>query len=1095
LEITKQQLLTAMEQGKRLDGPTFANFHAENAPNNDPSPWLLSFIPPFQSSSLETKSPSDMLGKISLSDFEAKAKQTVSRAGYGWASSDLSWPRLRKSVLYEALAEASDRITNHALQARNPTYLLQMRRGLQLYGIEIVPDNESDVGSLDISNGLLPFSLRLICCVIRMPLALSNLKLVTLDLSGSALVGVDACFLRAEGSVRLRMGYSSAPLDFSGAEIHGFFDGCDSLFHPFGPLPVGQSVNGDRGVLNLSQARIGNELRLKRAAILGGFSMRGLDIQRSIFLDDAVLMSPLATLEQMVVPPEPKPAANHKHRSIQDLILNASQHVRVTRSDKVNRLNAIFPEAPNRLSCFHILMTESMRIRTSALRGDGVKVGGSIFASGLRCEGRLRLKYAFVAGGLSLQGAGIRSAEAQLSTFVKAEYDVASLSPTITGLCDYRANTYNELIKRNRTTNEERNVDDLAAGADDYALDLREGHFGGSIRIGFPLDALPNIKPEKTKIDGVIALERADINGDLILNWISFSWTCRLKRHHRFEKEDQANPHSGVKTLSSCKAIQKRNAERDMQVKEGRRYSILATSLKMTGHFAVLQTTGLNGIDLSNAQIGGDFALFEKIIRKNKDQLLITYTSRTVKGRVKLAGAAIGGDCKLLFSNKKGPHIKAERVVVAGAIAIAPQSDDCQSEDSDFVCSMTPPDYKMQVKKIESDKKAANQRAAKNQDQEQPNSPHNFLIDLGNARSTFLHHPPPAWPRAGSLLITGFQYQRGFEFGPLAPHPFKTNKNESTIWLQIKDEPFTFVFSALFLCAALCALAICIVGGAFLKTHNIGHFETCILAAFLSIAWLYRFAARHTRPNKVKTRPMAIDWLDLQVMSKNAYRRDQKFSSELMSFVHSLTQWPRDFKPVGHTYHSLEPYSVAVKALRESGRWISANLVEARRLKVRDQQLSCRGNFIQKLLYATLDFVNRYGFSLSRPLFLVGILICIGALLASQAEKMGAITPKAEAHLSSALASNFSKCRVACNETQEGFVPLLYAIDQVVPIAGLKQDESWELNNTAFPFSTASNWSFATIFAILHISGLSVAGLLLLAFSTRLGLVFQRYSD
>ncbi len=152
---------------------------------------------------------------------------------------------------------------------------------------------------MTLSNARLPFSLRLIGCVIDAPLSLNNCELVTLDVSGSVLAGLDATFLKASGSVRLRRSVVMTPVDFGGARIHGFFDGSDLVIKPFGATPANQGFDGDRGMLNLSQATIDNDIRLERATIWGGLAMRGLKTQRSVFLDEAVLLSPVAVLERL----------------------------------------------------------------------------------------------------------------------------------------------------------------------------------------------------------------------------------------------------------------------------------------------------------------------------------------------------------------------------------------------------------------------------------------------------------------------------------------------------------------------------------------------------------------------------------------------------------------------------------------------------------------------------------------------------------------------------------------------------------------------------------------------------------------------------
>ena len=614
--VSKRHLLEAMEKGCRFNGKKFVDTWSKRS-----SEWLDLFLPPLQRD-LDAESVDDL-----ANDFKEGFAAAIQLATQFKEQKPDNWPKLKRSVLAAALAEAATRLASEPRFGRDSLSLLNMRRGLQLYHVEIVQDDDTDQRPLDLSNGDFQFSLRLICCVIRVPLALSNLNLVTLDLSGSALVGVDGSFLRARGSVRLRNSYSSGPVDFTGAEIHGYFDASNVLVHPFGPLPPGQAISGDRGMLNLSQAHINNEVRLSGAKIFGGLSMRGLKTERSIFLQDSVLLSPLAMLEivlhaktQGLTEPDKdhliglavrfseKPTkewqklATAKKRTQEEEYRLAQIKVAM-KCELFKIFNALWPNwsveattTPRLCSlqkeskindlivvCLDILMKESLRVRTSALRADGLKVSGSVFAQGLIGFGRLRLKYAEVAGSINLQGAELKSAEAQLMAFEKAtpSYSLELTKDGYEGvdiqICRYRKATYLKIIKE--ASGEGIKPDDLAPGADDYALDLRESRFGGAVRIGIPEgERISGHKIKTTKIDGVVAIERATIHSDLIMDGTEFKWACRIKSHNWKVGENESS--QVVDFKAACDDSAK---VRNKEVEGGHRFNVDATGLVVGG--------------------------------------------------------------------------------------------------------------------------------------------------------------------------------------------------------------------------------------------------------------------------------------------------------------------------------------------------------------------------------------------------------------------------------------------------------------------------------------------------------------------------------
>ena len=208
----------------------------------------------------------------------------------------------------------------------------------------------------------------------------------------------------------------------------------------------------------------------------------------------------------------------------------------------------------------------------------------------------------------------------------------------------------------------------------------------------------------------------------------------------------------------------------------------------------------------------------------------------------------------------------------------------------------------------------------------------------------------------------------------------------------------------------------------------------------------------------------------------------------------------------------------------------SANIVEQTRQQERISHLSWRNNPFHKALFHTIGVINQFGFSISRPIFIMLLTICLGSMLAYNANANGAIKPKAfnvvargpdtplvcaaptrpELTEQSSIDWNMSQkraveaTRTGSNSTAApqpapapGFSPLLFAVDKVVPVLDLGQDQDWEVDKT-MPFTDVwllSVLSYSFAFAILKTIGLTIVTLLFIALSTRVGSIFGRYKE
>lgn len=298
---------------------------------------------------------------------------------------------------------------------------------LKLVGVELE-------GDLDLSKLDLPFSVRLICCHIKGALIVDRSSLVTLDVSGSIVQnGISGNYTKCGGALRARRLVSLGPVDFGGAEIGGSVDLTDSVIYPENSPTHRASYVADRGILNLSLAKLRKDCRLARARIYGGVNLRGCTIDGMLFMNDAVFRCPIAHFELMMdcairlVAEELKqPSFVNRELSIAakssmdaDLDIAKTLH----QSNDHDPANALTQKvevlggasvvrriwASDRSPEPFRLLQESRRTAESAVRAEGLTVAGPVYALGLRVCGRFRLKGLRCGGGLSFNGSRFRT--------------------------------------------------------------------------------------------------------------------------------------------------------------------------------------------------------------------------------------------------------------------------------------------------------------------------------------------------------------------------------------------------------------------------------------------------------------------------------------------------------------------------------------------------------------------------------------------------------------------------------------------------------------------------------------------------------------
>ncbi|MBS0363626.1 MAG: hypothetical protein JSR98_19805 [Proteobacteria bacterium] len=438
-----------------------------------------------------------------------------------------------------------------------------LRSGLQIVGC-LIRDIDGGAPSLRLANLHIPFSLRFIGCVIESPVVANHCELQTLDLSGSAVAGLDAASLYARGNIRLRRTTMLSPANFGGARVGGVFDATDSVMQPRGTPPRDEAFAAERGMLNLGQAHFENDVYLNRARIWGGLNLRGAVIDRSLFLNRTLIRCPVAILERLgceVLKPlledwnegERLPGhigldTDEALCAIKELIDDNTRLVEhlhpdgdgidcrrrrkaetigredFERTDPGNGGQAGFQPALRQL------LSDSMRARTSAIRADSLTVQGNIFGRNMKTMGRIRLKYARVGAGLHLEGSRLRSVAAIGRVLDTFRWIAKEGAPEIHD----QLGRYHRL--RIETRGDARRHD--SQKDDDFALDLREATFGGSVVLSSHSEAdaqkaeppstiakgtgqqgTSDRSPERrpTRIDGVIAADGVRIRGDLIV--------------------------------------------------------------------------------------------------------------------------------------------------------------------------------------------------------------------------------------------------------------------------------------------------------------------------------------------------------------------------------------------------------------------------------------------------------------------------------------------------------------------------------------------------------------------------------------------------
>lgn len=363
---------------------------------------------------------------------------------------------------------------------------------LKLVGIKIE-------GHLDLSKLDIPFSIRLVDCWIDGALLLDRTKMITLDLSGSVITyGASCNYMETRGAVRLRRSVFSGPLDLGGATIGATLDASDCVIVPKHLPPLSISFVGDRHALNLALSSVHKEVRMNRARIYGGANLRGATIGGSVFLDDAIVYSPVGMAERVLCDqviaaggsvPADWQACVYLEKELVAMIRAQdppSQKKRTLGLERLEHLDVWDPVTashPQSRSVLIKLIEENGSAATSAVRAEGSSIGGNLSSRGSLFVGKANLKYLQVKGRVALNGSWFRyrGVGALFRRFG---------APSLAAANDLELEAYVECITDAITRNAK--IDPSDRGH--TALDLRDSDIGGTLDLR--RDERANARPQ-----------------------------------------------------------------------------------------------------------------------------------------------------------------------------------------------------------------------------------------------------------------------------------------------------------------------------------------------------------------------------------------------------------------------------------------------------------------------------------------------------------------------------------------------------------------------------------------------------------------------
>ncbi len=1016
------------------------------------------------------------------------------------------------------------------------------RIGLHLIGASIE-------GDLDLTSLNLPFSVRLIGCAIAGAVRVGRTKMVTLDLSGSIVKGVFGSFVQTTGSIRLRRLMSTSVVDFGGAKVADVFDASDAVVFPLDDPPANEAFVGDRGIFNLSLSKLCNEARFMRARIYGGLTLKGASIERSLFLDDAVLRAPWAFLERIGadVAEDTDSALEEKLPLIVRTSWRAERRLaeglhrgrdRDTRR-KIETL-AHFPMAlelgdrhrtGHRL--FQRLLTESPRARGTCLRGDGLNVTGSIFARGVRSGGRMRCNYLRVGGSIHLDGVRMRSSQdiaegiEKIVGVLKAHGSTTRWRNTWNDYLDF-ANLQLEMRKRDLKNPDapQRDEDSDAAtlkreraADEDLALQMRGAQVQGNI------DLKPDYRATRW-------YTHDDKLGDLVSDILGRACRCRGFNEHRCDEVDDKCTCSWRETNNGRPRRPKRDEFCEIACDCGELNQTWETR-KREKH-AHVHNAYVNGqLVLEGAVIHGDLNLTGVLANLHRTEPFDN-TSPYVKHRafLRIERARIDGSVELNESiGVRG--IEAQHVRIGARLRFARHSvrigdvdehallvsgklqlSDARiggdatflfdkNEGPSLLLARARIDGRLTIlpakqARIRFSAHRLRRRKLENAriKSMEPGVPE---IDLRSARAAEIGHMEAAWPRQDYLRLEGFVYEQASLHGPLSPRsrdpaeaPYEDDSPPSAIEQPINPAPARRVDAisqepVWFWLAASAAA----VGALGFIAHRAG--------------WLMQIDAAVGLLNVSMVIGCVAFWLGRAAVAQWSSPRKSEAEPRAIYWLGLQRASTSVYQIRGLTI-PLQPYVQAGKVLRSAGLILSANLLEVDRLLRRNEQLSWRNNWPAKILLTLANLSTKYGFDPLRTIVIAILIGSFSACIFHAADRGGYIRP-ADGNLLSVVAPDGDLfkgmdcgggalgCAARAPPAYPAFSSTLYAFDVMTPGLDIGQEQYWRSASVSVTEPSRESLLHSISAPLLKILGWLLTTAIAISLLTRVEAMIARHEE
>lgn len=1027
----KKELIRIILEGGRLDGGS--GIRVDSGPAHHlkrgvtRQPWLA----PVPCASFALHDPGGVAGpdaayevsrateKLSLvARHQLISKQASQSAAYGGGRPASRLPTLRAEDLSAALGGAVQEIRagRHA----------GLRAGLQIVGCHIT---SSGGRGLELVGGTYPLALSLIGCLFDDAVVLRDGAWSSVDLSGSAMPGLDASGLRTHGHLHLRRVTLISPSTVAGATVGGEFDASDMLAVPLSETYCASiPVDPDRGMLDMTRLTVESEFYLNRARIWGGLSLRGAVVHRSVFMSGTILASPLALLENWRGDISKRDPGSTLADA--EISKRATAISRLLHGDDGEQSLETFELADCHLSQpFKDLLRHSIRTRTHSVRADGIRVGSSFFGDMLVSAGRFRMNYAEIGGSIRLPGAWMRSSDAvKLAMMPEVEPK--------TGRTDRLAQQEN-LEKEAKLSYTE---------LQDYALDLRHSVIGGDLTTvgGGNIDArlYQELGNPEARFEGVVALSSTTIEGSLILRGSRFQWLPGST------KPGSVWPRQcGVNfsfTLADCRALDKAHvAEMATDRPRGKpvahrmpmremglaQYGLDLDQATIGDDIDLRDTRCLWGLRLQNAKVTGSLILHDHL--RQEDDPARPAPAYGVRGRLNLRGVEIEGGAHLVFSARTGPEIDATHARINGHLELMSALDPIPLIGPAEQAELEGLRLRAEIQR--------NLPARQGEVPAQPGSgvDHSnkdpWAIIFTSASATKFTHTRVAWPDPGGLHLEGFRYQATGDNGPLLQRERPRAVDRSALW---RIGALVAARIVLFGGVSLFAMGVLLVpplqSSAAIAEFFLSISDLVLLWLLLVVAMVLWIAGRTIEPRKEtyllrgKEKKVILRGLDVLAVEYLNLQKDL----------------PNRYRLRPSTYVPLEPYEVAATAMREGGRYISANLVEIARLRRRRDMLSIRLHGPMKLMMMAVDVTSNFGLNVSRLLNIVLLSVVVasgvGFGLARQGHLVSATEATSEAYfcpLSGSPELDLSECpRVA------------YGLDLLTPMVDFGEAKRWSPN-------------------------------------------------